>query len=110
MTKQELKENVKLRKNGGQLDNIQISVLTNSIYYFIESVYIMTGKNGYRLIVIQQRRLLTDEIYKTPRGARIAFLKFYGHKAWKEGVKANWSKFYSPLPGWCDEKMQRIKK
>jgi hypothetical protein len=105
MTKQELKQDVKLGKNKGQLVNIQISVLTNSIYYFIETVFIMAVKNGYRLIVIQQRRLLTDEIYKTPGGARIAFLKFYGNKAWEEGVKAIWSKFYPPIPGWCDRKL-----
>ena len=75
MTKQEFKKNVTLRKNDGQSDNIRISVLTNSIYYFIETVYIMSVKNGYRLIVIQQRRLLTDEIYKTPRGGPHCFLK-----------------------------------
>lgn len=91
----------------GQKDEkpIQISLLVNSIYYFIESVFIMAVNKGYRLVAIHQGRLLTDEIYKTARGARIAFLKLYGNKAWRNGVKAEWSRFYPPEPEWFGEKL-----
>ncbi|MCU0286901.1 MAG: hypothetical protein MUF15_10940 [Acidobacteria bacterium] len=85
---------------------IQISLLVNSIYFFIESVFIISVDGGYRLIAIHQGRLLTDETYKTSRGARIAFSKFYGYKAWKDGIKAQWSRFYSPEAKWIGDKLK----
>lgn len=102
----------KLKVKSGQNGEkpIQISLLVNSIYYFIESVFIMAVNEGYRLVAIHQGRLLTDEIYKTPRGARIAFLKFYGNKAWRNGVKAQWSRFYPPEAKWFVEKFKESKR
>jgi hypothetical protein len=85
---------------------INISILINSIYYFFEMVFIMTVKDGYRLIVIQQKKLLIDKIYKTAGVARIAFLKRYGNNAWRADVTANWSRFNTPITGWCDKKLR----
>ncbi|MCP5104732.1 MAG: hypothetical protein GY950_15210, partial [bacterium] len=59
-------------------DPVKISLLINSIYYFIESVFIMELREGYRLLVLHRGRVLADEIYKTVKGARIAFVKMYG--------------------------------
>ncbi len=87
---------------------IKVSLLINSIYYFIESVFIMAVKEGFRLVVIHQGRLLTDQTYKTVKGARIAFLKHYGYKAWREGTKAEWSVFYPPESQWFHEKFQGL--
>jgi hypothetical protein len=78
----------------------KISRLINSIYYFIEFVFIIAENEGYRLVVIHQGELLTNQIYKTAKGARIAFLKFWGYRAWKEGVKPKWSIFYPPDAKW----------
>lgn len=89
-------------------ESIKISLLLNSIYYFIESVFIMAVKEGYRLVVMHRGRLLTDQTYKTVKGARIAFLKLYGYKAWREGARAEWSIFYPPEPQWLNEKFQGI--
>jgi hypothetical protein len=85
---------------------IKISRLINSIYYFIESVFIIAEKQGYRLVAIHQGKLLTDQTYKTVKGARIAFLKMWSYKAWKEGVKAKWSHFYPPDPKWLEKNIQ----
>lgn len=108
MKQPELKLNVEVGKKAES--PIRMSLLINSIYYFIESVFIMAVEEGYRLVVIHQGSLLTDEIYKTARGARIAFLKRYGNKAWRDGVKADWSRFYPPEPKWLGDKFREQKK
>lgn len=108
MKQPELKLNVEFEQKAES--PIRISLLINSIYYFIESVFIITVKEGYRLVVIHQGRLLTDEIYKTARGARIGFLKRYGNKAWRDGVKADWSRFYPPEPNWVGDKFRENKR
>jgi hypothetical protein len=68
--------------------------------------FIMTVKDGYRLIAIQQKNLLTDKIYKTAGGARAAFLRRYGENALREDVTADWSFFYEPHAGWCDKTLR----
>lgn len=85
---------------------IKVSLLINSIFYFLENVFIMTVEEGFRLIVIHQGYLLTDEIYKTLKGAKIAFLKFWNYKAWEEGVRPQWSHLYPPETKWLDKKFQ----
>ena len=76
--------------------NRRISLLINSVYFFIESVFILETENGFRLIAIHQNKVLTDETYKTVKGAKIAFLKLFAYKAWEEGVKPQWTSFYPP--------------
>ena len=49
--------------------------------------------------------MLTDFKYETLRGAKIAFAKLYGNKAWREGIKAQWSHFYDPDASWMSEKI-----
>lgn len=88
----------------------RISLLINSVYFFIESVFIMETARGYRLLAIHQGRLITDQTYKTPKGAKIAFLKFFGYKAWEEGVKTRWTPFYPPEQPWLDEKYRITEK
>ena len=56
---------------------LKISLLTNSIYYFIECVFILDLHDHYRLVVLHLGRVLTDASYETLRGARIAFSKMY---------------------------------
>jgi len=85
-------------------DPIKVSLLINSVYFFIESVLILQTAEGYRLLAIHQGRLIADETYKTSKGAKIAFLKFFGYKAWDDGVKPQWTPFYPPEQPWLDEK------
>ncbi len=86
-------------------DPIKISMLNNAIYYFIEMVFIMVVEEGYRLVAIHQGRLLADEVYQSAKGAKIAFLKFFSYKGWKEGVKPEWSHFYPPNSAWLGRKL-----
>jgi hypothetical protein len=97
--------NLELRQQ--KEETVRISLLINSVYYFIESVFIAETSAGYRLSVTHHGAVLTDEIYKTLKGARIGFTKRYGHKAWEEGVKPHWTPFYPPEKKWLKEKLQR---
>jgi hypothetical protein len=83
----------------------RVSVLENSIYYFLECVFIEKREGKYRLVVTHQKHVLTDLLYDTTRGARIAFTKFYRDKAWKEGIKPIWSPFYQPDRVWIATKL-----
>ncbi len=74
--------------------------LSNSVYYFIESVYIIVGKNNYRLVALKHSRVLYDQNYKTLRGCKIAFSKLFNHRTWKDNVKAFWTDAYQTEQGW----------
>jgi hypothetical protein len=87
-------------------DKVEISRLINSIFYFIDVVYILKKDDKYRLIALHGGRVLTDRSYRTIRGVKIAFSKLYSAKAWKENVKAEWSHFYPPDRPWFDENMK----
>ena len=73
------------------IGDTRLLLLINPAYYFLECVYILYKKGCYRLIVLHNSRVLTYRNYRTLRGAKIAFQKIYKNKAWKEGVKANWT-------------------
>ena len=94
----QLKLVTRLQREKGEEKKIRrISLLVNSVYFFIETVFILETPDGYRLIAIHNNKLLLDNTYKTPGGAKIAFVKFFAYKAWEEGVKTNWTAFYPPL-------------
>ena len=82
----------------------KISILTNSIFFFINSVFIISQKETYYLVANHKGKLLIDKPYKTLRGAKIAFSRLFGHRGWKEDLKANWSIFYKPETRWLREK------
>jgi hypothetical protein len=87
-----------------------VSRLINRILYFIETVFIMTVNDGYQLIVIHRGKVLTNEIYKTVEEARREFLNQYNHKAWRKGVKPNWSQFYPPDTKWLHKNLELLDK
>lgn len=78
----------------------KISLLTNSLHFCIAHVFIMETSEVYRLMAIHQGEIKSDETYKTPKGAKIAFLKFFGKNAIFEGVKPQWTPFFHPEPDW----------
>lgn len=88
---------------------MQISILTTSIYYFLDFVFIITDGTNYRLVVIHNGQLLTDKTYKTVKGAKIAFSRIYGYKVWNEKIKPNWSDFYNPTAEWLNERWKTIR-
>lgn len=95
---------VKLRLMPGK--ETRISVLSNSVYYFFQRVFIITENNSYRLIAIHNGEILVDDRYKTAKGAKIAFLKLYWYRAWQDGVKPQWTDFYTPDEEWLDGKFK----
>jgi hypothetical protein len=70
------------------------SFLENSYKYFLEFAVILCCRDNYRLIVIHERKPLTDNRYRTFKAAKIAFLKLYQDRAWKRQVKPEWSEFH----------------
>lgn len=96
-----------IRENETEKNKVsKISLLINAIYYFLECVFILHEEDDYRLVVLQQRRVLLDKRYKTLRGAKIAFKKFYNWKAWNERVNADWSQPYNADDHWLEEKLK----
>ena len=69
----------------------EISYLENSIYYFIKCAFIKQERDGCRLVVTHQERLLLDRLYSTLKGAKIAFAKRYGYRLWQKGVRPKWT-------------------
>jgi hypothetical protein len=82
-----------------------ISTLVNSVLYFLDSAVIIMDKNHYRLVVCHNKQILTDQGYKTLRGAKIAFSKLFQYKAFLNS-KAEWSHLYPPEQEWLDNKLE----
>jgi hypothetical protein len=80
----------------------KVSILINSVHFSLFRVFIFEDKGQFRLLVFNQGKLLTDAIYKTARGARIAFLKIWGFQKETENVHAKWSHFYTPEKDWLE--------
>jgi len=87
---------------------VQIILLTNSVYYFLEFVFILIEKGTFRLVVLHKNRPLTDYRYKSLKGAKIAFTKYYGKKRWRENVEPDWTCAYHPEAAWLGDKLKKI--
>ena len=103
----EREEPEKQKQTQPQQEPAKISILINSVYYFLDTVFILKSPEitGYTLLVIHEGKALTVKNYKTVRDARIAFSIIYGHKAYEKEVKAQWSVFYPPEHDWLNEKL-----
>jgi hypothetical protein len=87
-----------------------ISRLLNSIYYFLDFVFIIISEKDYRLVILQHDQVIMDVHYHSLRGAKIAFAKYFGERAWAEGVQSQWSHTYQPDNDWISEKLEILKK
>ncbi len=83
-----------------ELEILTISRLINSIFYFIDFVYIIKLTNKYRLVALHKQRVLCDCYFLSFEECKIAFDKLFKEKTWEERVKADWSHFYSPDQNW----------
>ena len=104
----ELKQQPTILQELNPGEKIFISYLINSIYYFIQDVFIIKINSMYRLVARHNNIVLIDYYYDTVRGCRIAFQKFFKDKAWSEEVKAQWSHFYDPDKEWLEEKCKNL--
>ncbi len=84
----------------------KIILLTNSIHYSLEYVFITFEEESYRLVVNRDGELVTDENYKTLKGAKIAFLKFHGLWAINEKIRPKWSHIYTPDNEWLEQRLK----
>ncbi|MCU0288486.1 MAG: hypothetical protein MUF15_19085 [Acidobacteria bacterium] len=91
-------------------EDAKISILISSIYYFLDFVFIIWEVEGFRLVVMHNKQLITYRVYKTVKAAKIAFSRIYGSKAWRKGIKPSWSVFYHPGMEWLNERKAIIKK
>ena len=104
----ELKQQQTIKQEPGTEEKIMISILINSVHYFIQYVFILQTKNKYRLVALHDNRVLIDKYYHTEKGCRIAFQKLFKDKAWSEDIKAQWSHFYDPDKHWMDKKCKYL--
>ena len=87
-------------------NEITISRLSNSIYYFLDYVFIIFSEKEYRLVILHHDLVIMDAYYNTLRGAKIAFAKFFSEKTWEENVQPQWSQTYQPDHDWLEEKLE----
>ena len=85
-------------------------LLTNRKHFFLnQALIVVLGREKtkrFRLIVYNDGKFLTDEHYKSIRGAKIAFTKYFKDRAYAESVIPLWeyvkdgdpAKLNPPLP------------
>ncbi len=89
---------------------LTICRLLNSIQFYLECAIIVVGEKGYRLIILHGESVLMDTHYNTLRGAKIAFTKYFGGRAWQDDIKPNWSHAYQPDSTWIAQYDQVVKR
>jgi len=82
-----------------------ISLLINSIYYFLEFVFIIASEGDYRLFVLNDNHVILDKHYKTFEDARMAFKRYFSARAYKKWNNAEWSHFYPVDKKWLRDKL-----
>lgn len=85
-----------------------ISRLINSVHYFIRYVFILRFEDTYRLVGLNNRKVLIDKQFPTARGSRIAFQKTFKSKACTGDIKPEWSIFYCPDIQWLEKKCKYL--
>ena len=90
-------------------------ILSNRKHFFLNHALIIAVQQGkanlYRLVVYHGKKILTDSLYPTLRGAKISFSKLYLDRAFNEHIGAEWSALEEgniglmkpalpPLPSW----------
>ena len=94
-------------RQGQKLKNeTKITRLQNYIYYFQDCVFIIISEKDYRLVILHHDQVIMDVHYNSLRGAKIAFAKFFGERAWAEDVQSQWSDAYQPDNDWISEKLE----
>ncbi len=83
----------------------KIISLANSIHYFLRCAFIVFEEESYRLVVYRRGEIMTNENYKTVKGAKIAFLKFFSFMAHNEKVRAIWTTPYIPYKKWLEQRL-----
>lgn len=88
----------------------EIYLLTNHVQYYLQYVFILVERTGYRLVVIHDGLVKTNKCYASLRGAKIAFARMYNRKAWKKGVEPEWGPPHKPSGDWLENKIEILKR
>jgi hypothetical protein len=104
----EIKQQPTLHQELNTKEKPMISMLINSVYYFIQCVFILKIKGRYRLVALHDNKVLYDQYYTTLRGGRIAFQKLFKDNALSGEIKAEWSHLYYPDRQWLRKKCQYL--
>jgi hypothetical protein len=86
----------------------EIYLLIDSALYFLEHVFIHCQDKEFRLVVIHDNQVYHNSEYKNPREAQAAFLEHFRQRAWKEGIKPDWSCKYKVDRSWLRDKYRLI--
>lgn len=90
------------------MEEKRISILINSIFYFLHWVIIIEEDQQFRLVVIIGKEIILDYTYNSTRAARIAFSRYFKNYYYKDGPRVNeWSHFYTPDNTWLKDKLGR---
>ncbi len=80
--------------------------LINSYQYCLGLVFIVFDEESYRLVVYRKGEIVKDQGYKTVKGAKIAFLKFFSFMAHNEKIRVKWSHIYTPGKKWLEQRLK----
>jgi hypothetical protein len=84
-----------------------ITLLTNSLYYYLHYVFIVIDEDSYRLIVLLNNRKLCDKTYKTLEDAKTEFYSVFHHRLGKIVIEDKWSHEYHPDAKWLTNKLNK---
>lgn len=84
-----------------------VKVLINSVQYFLDWAIIVAQKGGYRLVVSQCGKIMTDRHYVSLKGAKIGFVKIYQYLAFCADHKPHWTATYRPVKTWLVDRLNK---
>lgn len=85
-----------------------ISMLLNSLYFFIEIVFILKDGEEYRLVAVHEGRVLADETYAGFEEAKQVFWDRFKGRRHRRDQEPMWSFFYPPEPDWLNTKLMAL--
>jgi len=83
-----------------------IIFMVNSSRYLLDYVIVVFEEYGYRLVVNRSGEIITNEMYETLKGAKIAFLKFHHLSAFFDDDSPIWSQAYVPDKEWLEKRLK----
>jgi len=84
----------------------KIIIMVNSSRYLLDYVIVVFEEYGYRLLVNRKGEIITDKMYETLGGAKVAFLKFKHSMAFFDGDRPIWSHAYIPDKKWLGKRVK----
>ncbi len=80
-----------------------VSVLINSVYFFLNVTLIIQEETKFRLLVIRNKKKIADKRYQTLKGARIGFHRAFRTYKYEDDMETMWSPFYNPEESWLEK-------